>query len=186
MWEAGGSESSTCYRTTGAAAVRPTVLRSGWSAASEGGLVAQALVPADLHRRWEAARARSARSQERAAELVAAATLNRTRAEKVRLRSMALRGADDAPARSLVGFRIDGTVEDQPCVATFVDGTLSCSPSLLHRADIGVAMCETFWDGCGRWVTASLDGPVVAVLVTLMRACSRISSIEMCTSRGVS
>src|SRR5262245_66600899 len=84
MWEAGASESSTCCRTTGAPSARSTAPRSGWSAATEGGPMAYALDPAELHRRWQAAAAVSVRRTERAVEQVDAAEAHRDQAQRVR------------------------------------------------------------------------------------------------------
>ena len=147
--------------------------------------MAQTLVPAELHQRWELALATSVVRRERAAELMAESAQNQTWSERVRCRSMALRECPpDRSTRGLVGFRIEGLVDDEPCVATFADDVLTCPAELRRRAEIVVALRETFPVGDGRAVPATLDGALGAVCATVMRAFSQIISLDLRTGEG--
>jgi len=148
--------------------------------------MAQTLVPADLHQRWEHALATSVIRRERAAELLAESALAQTWAERVRYRSLALRERPAATAapQTLVAFRVEGLVDDEPCVAAYANDVLSCSDEVRHRAEVVVAMGETFSAGGGRTVVATLDGAVGAVLVTVMRAFSQILALDLRTGEG--
>lgn len=99
-------------------------------------------------------------------------------------------GADDLadgsrPARAaepedLGAFTLCGEVDGVLVRADWsVEGGLDCTPALLERAQVVVAMGETFAGHRGgpRRV-ATLDGPRTAMLLTLMRACTTVLSVE--------
>ena len=77
-------------------------------------------------------------------------------------------------------FRIRGHVDDVPMVAVWTrqDG-LVCSPALRQRAQVIVAMEDTFEPGHATpRRTAALDGPDASViLLTVARAFSEITSV---------
>jgi hypothetical protein len=82
--------------------------------------------------------------------------------------------------RAVRAFRIEGVVDGTAAHARWSAQGLECSPALLQRIEIVVAMGETFDPGDGRPVVqASLDGPLVAVLPTVIRAFSSVTSIEL-------
>jgi hypothetical protein len=147
----------------------------------------------ELHDRLEEATAASAAARRRAARAVAVAVEVYARSERVRSdvievrsrrRGQRARSLLDGDARSeshwVEGFRIEGVVDDVPAHAVWSDGGLECSPALRQRAEIVVALGETFDPGRGRpALDASLDGPLTAVLPTVMRAFSRVTSVEL-------
>lgn len=139
------------------------------------------------------ARTASAVARERAARAVAAAVDVYANASRVLLDSINIRarrgahpvaeeialGATSDP-RSVHAFRIEGLVDGVPAHARWSERGLECSPALLPRIEIVVAMGETFDPGGGRPVVqASLDGPLKAVLPTVIRAFSNVTSVEL-------
>lgn len=110
-----------------------------------------------------------------AADLLVRTSRLRVEARRARLRVVERR----APHRSAAGFRIVGTVEDVPMVARWIDGHgLLCPEPLRRRAEVVVAMGETFGDDEGPRVTASLTEQTAAML-TVLRSLSRVTSIEI-------
>jgi hypothetical protein len=153
--------------------------------------------PRELHDRLGRATAVALAARERAARAMAAALDVHAHARRLRLDSTdtrARRGAHpiaeeialDAGSdhRSVRAFRLEGVVDGVPARARWTERGLECSPALLQRAEIVVALGETFDPGGGRPVVqASLDGPLRAVLPTVIRAFSRVSSIELAVGR---
>jgi hypothetical protein len=88
-------------------------------------------------------------------------------------RRVATTSQDGAP--SLDGFEVEGLIDGQPVGATLTRGQLACDPALWVRVQLLVDLGEVFSDeaGCPRYV-ASLEGPEVAVALTLLRACDRV------------
>ena len=82
-------------------------------------------------------------------------------------------------AQTVVGFRVEGTVDGVRTVACLVDGRLDCSPAVAARAQVVVALGEAFAGLEGSPVPASLDGSATSVLLTVMRAFSTIDSVEI-------
>ena len=80
-------------------------------------------------------------------------------------------------SRFLVGGLVDGAEAE----ATFENGLLTCPDEVLRRAEMVVAMGETFSDPDAETVEATLDGPAGAVLLTVMRAFSRVLVLEVGT-----
>jgi hypothetical protein len=76
-------------------------------------------------------------------------------------------------------FRIEGTLEDGTCAgALFWRGHLDCDRPLRSRAEILVDLGERFsLEGGGGSYAATLDGPPLAIALTLIRA-MRVESFE--------
>jgi hypothetical protein len=147
--------------------------------------------PHELHDRLGRATAISTAARERAARAVAAAVDVTGRARHVCLESIGIRGQRDRLAGheipsdpSVRAFRIEGYVDGALAHARWSERGLECSPALLSRIEIVVALGETFDPGGGRPVVqASLDGPLRAVLPTVIRAFSKVTSIELAVGR---
>src|SRR5262245_48830700 len=143
------------------------------------------LVLDELYTRLAQARAVAQACTEVAAHLVQDAAASRDRALQVRLDAIELRERD-APPRgeaTITSFRIRGLVDDMPVEARFEDGRLICPDEVLRRAEVLVGMGETLGGRGTRTVAATLDGPPGEVLVTLMRALSRVLAFEVATER---
>jgi hypothetical protein len=81
---------------------------------------------------------------------------------------------------SLDGFQVQGLIDGQPVAATLTRGRLICDPALRARADLLVDLQEVFSDEEGRpRYVASLEGPEVAVALTLLRACDRMAGLSL-------
>lgn len=152
--------------------------------------------PRGLHERLGRAAAVSAVARERAARAVAAAVDVHAHARRLLLDSIdarTRRGAHctgeeialgTASDRSVQAFRIEGIVDGVPAHAHWSERGLECSPALLPRIEIVVAIGETFDPGGGQPVVqASLDGPLRAVIPTVIRAFSRVTSVELAVGR---
>jgi hypothetical protein len=88
-------------------------------------------------------------------------------------RQAATTGRDGAPG--LDEFEVNGLIDGQPVGATWSRGRLVCDPALWDRAQLLVDLHEVFSDEAGRpCYVASLEGPDVAVALTLLRACDRV------------
>jgi hypothetical protein len=92
-------------------------------------------------------------------------------------------GSDRAPAdepQDLGAFTLCGEIDGTLVRAAWsaADG-LECSPALLERARVVVGLGETFaGHHGGPRRAATLDGPRTAMLLTLMRACTTVISVE--------
>jgi len=77
-------------------------------------------------------------------------------------------------------FLVCGLLDDDAVEARWVPGHgLMCPPSLIARAEVVMALGETFSQGDDGWtVAATLDTPLGAML-TLMRAMSQVTSLDM-------
>jgi hypothetical protein len=114
-----------------------------------------------------------------AAELRSDAARLRIRAESIRQRQA------EAVARHRVrSFSLDGTIEDRPVHAEWRDRRLIADPLLLERAELLVEIGEEFLAGEPGAFAASLTGPPIVALLTLMRACDRVRSIDVLTPPG--
>jgi hypothetical protein len=81
---------------------------------------------------------------------------------------------------SLDGFQVQGLIDGQPVAATLTRGRLICAPALRARAELLVDLQEVFSDEQGRpRYVASLEGPEVAVALTLLRACDRTAGLSL-------
>jgi hypothetical protein len=81
---------------------------------------------------------------------------------------------------SLDGFQVQGLIDGQPVAATVTGGRLICDPALRARAELLVDLHEVFSDDKGRpRYVASLEGPEVAVALTLLRACDPVAGLSL-------
>jgi hypothetical protein len=80
-------------------------------------------------------------------------------------------------------IQLHGTVEDQPVSAVFEDGQFLIDEPLWKRADLLVAMSEVFGGEDGAISPATLDGPLIAAAVTLIRACDRVVDVKIAFRR---
>jgi hypothetical protein len=128
-----------------------------------------------LRERYLRAVAQSLRVYGQAADAYANA---RTVRQAATIRRQATTSRDGAA--SLDGFEVEGLIDGQPVGATLTRGQLACDPALWVRAQLLVDLGEVFSDeaGCPRYV-ASLDGPDVAVALTLLRACDRVVGFSL-------
>ena len=139
---------------------------------------------ADLFDRCQASMVAARRSCERATVLVQNATIVRTHARQTRASGARRRGLELRPVRpqasvGCVLFTVVGQVDDVPVRARWIEGEgLDCPDLLRARAEVVVALGETFSDGSGPPVVASLDEPTPAML-TVLRAASRVTSVEL-------
>jgi hypothetical protein len=79
----------------------------------------------------------------------------------------------------MLSFQMHGSVDGTPVSAILGNGQLLVDEVLWARAALLVDMDEVFDCGDGATsVTATLDGSTMAVLVTLIRACDRITSAD--------
>ena len=80
----------------------------------------------------------------------------------------------------LDGFQVQGLIDGQPVAATLTGGGLLCDPPLRARAELLVDLQEVFSDEQGRpRYVASLEGPEVAVALTLLRACDPVAGLSL-------
>ena len=147
--------------------------------------MARSLVADVLHQRLERAHAVSQACTEHAIRLAQDANASREWALKVRLDAIELREREvPAPGdATIASFRVRGLVDGLPAEAHFEDGRLDCPEDVLHRAEVMVALAESLGGQPSRMVKATLDGPVGDVLVTVMRAFSRVYAFEVGTRR---
>ena len=96
---------------------------------------------------------------------------------------MDARGGQSAAA----GFVVRGVIDGRPSVARWVDGRLVAETELVRRAQVIVAMGECFSSehDPSHVVMASLEGGGYAVMLTVMRAFSRVTSVELPIDDGV-
>jgi hypothetical protein len=94
----------------------------------------------------------------------------------------ALRQARLARARSRPhrrSFWLEGFIHGEPVFAAVRDGKVIAHDLLLQRARLVVALGDSFVRPDGPPIPATLDGPAVGVLLTLIRACDRANVITM-------
>jgi hypothetical protein len=91
----------------------------------------------------------------------------------------AIQSLREHPRLHLRTFRVEGTIGDHLVMARYeAGGLLDCDPLLRTHAELVVALGESFPLGdADDPLPATLDGPPVAVLLTLMRA-SLITKVE--------
>jgi len=78
-------------------------------------------------------------------------------------------------------FTLEGTIEGQPAVAHWRKGVLTADAELRRRAELVVLLGEEFAvdDGNNGVVRASLVEGGYAAMLTLMRAFSEVSTVEV-------
>jgi hypothetical protein len=84
------------------------------------------------------------------------------------------------------GFVVRGVVDGRPSVARWVNGGLVADPEIVRRAQVMVAMGEYFGSehDPSHVVMASLEGGGYAVMLTVMRAFTRVTSVELPINDG--
>jgi hypothetical protein len=77
-------------------------------------------------------------------------------------------------------FAIQGLVDGSEVHATWSYGLLACDERLRDRAMLLVELEEEFvYDDPPRCFLASLEGPPIAVALTLIRACDRVTRLML-------
>jgi hypothetical protein len=75
-------------------------------------------------------------------------------------------------------FTVEGMVDGEAVRASWADGRLACDELLRSRALLLVDLEEEFlYSDPPRCFIASLDGPPIAVALTMIRACDRVTRI---------
>jgi hypothetical protein len=75
-------------------------------------------------------------------------------------------------------FTVEGVVDGEAVRASWADGRLACDELLRSRALLLVDLEEEFlYSDPPRCFIASLDGPPIAVALTMIRACDRVTRI---------
>ena len=79
------------------------------------------------------------------------------------------------------GFVIEGVVDGRAATARWADGVLVGDVEVRRRAEVIVALGEHFKleDGPGERILASLDDGITAALLTVLRAFSAVSAIDV-------
>jgi hypothetical protein len=138
---------------------------------------------------------------ERTTELASFSTALGAEIERNRLELARRRLALDTARRSLATtlarntlIEVSGTIDGADVAATWTDGRLVGSPELIRRAEMLVAVGERLTYGEAGdsdeadevhteapvpSFTASLAGPPLVVALTLMRACTRVTSVDL-------
>lgn len=88
---------------------------------------------------------------------------------------------DRTDQRAAVGFVVRGLIEGRPSVARWEGGRLVAEPELIRRAQVMIGMGEYFDSEHDptHVVMASLDGGGYDVMLTVMRAFTQVTSIEL-------
>jgi hypothetical protein len=81
---------------------------------------------------------------------------------------------------SVARFCIEGLLDGRPVSGAWADGRLACDEDLRARALLLVDLEEEFvYDDPPRVFIATLEGPAIAVALTLIRACDRVTRITL-------
>jgi len=141
----------------------------------------------DLYRRCSETRATSRANKARATRLTEEAAAACTLAVRLRLDAIGLRewAAQIRREVGISAFVLRGLVDGAEAEACFEHGRLRCPDEVLRRAEVMVAMGETFGDADTGTLAASLEGPPDAVLLTVMRAFSRVLVLEVAAGRPI-
>jgi hypothetical protein len=90
------------------------------------------------------------------------------------------RGTDAASAHGLVDFTIEGVVEGRAVCAHWSHGRLRCDERLRARALVLVDLGEELiYTDPPRRFAATLEGRPVAIALTLLRACDRVTAFQI-------
>jgi hypothetical protein len=143
------------------------------------------MIEALLERRADAG-TRAVALLARTAELTAMVESNRLMLAEHRRQAAQLRRALAAAGVTRSSVVVTGSIEGREVAATWYrSGRIVGDPELLSRAAMLVTMGER-WDAADSGVetspatiTASLEGPSIAVALTLMRACTTIHSVTI-------
>jgi hypothetical protein len=138
---------------------------------------------AEIVRRSRRAVAAGNRHIARAVSVCADAFQLTARAAEVREAARATRLASYRDA-GVTWFRIEGLVGNDPVWADWREGSLTGDPSLLALVGAIVAVRDEFGEGDGMPAFhASLTNPPEAVMLTISRACDRVTAVEFQFSR---
>jgi hypothetical protein len=143
-----------------------------------------------LEERWARAVATAERLSSTATALLDAAAELRSRANELRIAALETRfraSFDEGTTRlgrveeTSAWFTVRGIVDGRSSVARWSPGHLDCDDQLSKRVQVVVAMGERF---APPWspetsLPASLVAPPVIVLLTVMRAFSRVTAIDL-------
>jgi hypothetical protein len=137
------------------------------------------------------ARRDAAMRRARTLEATAIRLRGSARAEYLRCRARATRSPAPAPApaRGLIGFTVEGVVDERPVRARWHNGRLRCDEPLYQRALLLIDLGEELvYTDPPRRFAATLDGRPVAIALTLLRACDRVTAfqVDLPESAGVS
>jgi hypothetical protein len=141
-----------------------------------------------MKRSVETTRAISVMLIEQAEACTAAAAALCGDAADLRARARAIRSRHETgPARRsppLRSFFLEGVVEHRAVHAEWRDGGLVADPLLLERAELLVSLGEQFGAPNTGPYTASLCGLPIVALLTLMRACDRVQTVDVVAGPG--
>jgi hypothetical protein len=131
-----------------------------------------------LNGRRQAAMKRARTLESTAIRLRSSAEAEQLRSHHARKVRARVRGPE--PARGLIGFTVEGVIDGQPVQARWRDGRLRCDPALHERALLLVDLGEQLvYTDPPRRFTATLHGRPVAVALTLLRACDRVTAFQV-------
>jgi hypothetical protein len=123
--------------------------------------------------------------------LVSASASLRSRAAELRTaaaEARRVRSAETVAGSSDVSwFTVRGFVDDRPATVRWRPGALDGDRDVLRRAEVIVAMGDEFaLDRERPPASASLAGPPVVVLLTIVRAFSRVTAVDLHGEWGLS
>jgi hypothetical protein len=96
------------------------------------------------------------------------------------IRLQRARSAGDRGAPAVGGFLVEGVVDGDEVSASWAEGRLVCDDALRTRALLLVDLEEEFlYSDPPRCFIASLSSPPIAVALTLIRACDRVTRIVL-------
>lgn len=82
-----------------------------------------------------------------------------------------------------VGFRLEGCIDGHQVQGCWTPRGVAASDDLLRRAQVVVALGDTFGGFDGGTLRAALDRGPTQALLTLMRACDRVESVSVTVGR---
>jgi hypothetical protein len=95
------------------------------------------------------------------------------------------RRTGDRAAPAVGRFLVEGVVDGEEVSASWVAGRLACDDLLRARALLLVDLEEEFvYSDPPRCFIASLAGPPIAVALTMIRACDRVTRIVLAPPEG--
>jgi hypothetical protein len=81
---------------------------------------------------------------------------------------------------SEISWRLDGLLDGQPVWAQWERGRLRCHAELRACAEAVVIVGDQWFDDAtGGWIPATTTAPADAVLLTVLRACSAVRSVQV-------
>jgi hypothetical protein len=79
-----------------------------------------------------------------------------------------------------IAWRLDGVLDGQPVWAQWERGRLRCHVGLRACAEAVVVVGDRWLDDAtGEWIPATTTAPADAVLLTVLRACSAVRSVQV-------